>query len=278
MLKDKNILFKGAGDFASGAIRRLNLAGSRVVATELQKPLNVRREVSFSEAVWRGSIIIENAKAEFIEPEGIDAVLDRNNIAIIVNPECNILKERKFDILIDGIMAKENTGTKISDAPIVIALGPGFYSGKDCHAVIETLGGHDLGRVIYKGEAASNTKIPTLPEMYLHPYLSGDSDLYKKIVLRAPVSGIFKGYKKIGDIVHPGDLLGKIGRNDIRAEIKGVLRGLLHDGVTIKKGVKIGDIDPTCDIKRAFTISEKSNAIAGGVLEASLYLLRKNSN
>jgi len=282
MLEGKHIIFKGAGDFASGAIRRLNMAGARVVATELQKPLNVRREVSFSESVWRGSMTVEGVNAELADFGGIDAVLGRGNIAVIVDPVCSILKSRKFDILVDGIMAKRNTGTKITDAPIVLALGPGFCAGKDCHAIIETLAGHDLGRVIYEGEAAPDTGIPALPEAYLGPCTMSPSSagipvISKGVVLRAPADGVFKGKKKIGDIVEAGDVLGNVGGVELKADIKGVLRGLMHDGVTVKKELKLGDVDPTCDVKRAFTISEKSNAIAGGVLEACLHLSRKMS-
>jgi xanthine dehydrogenase accessory factor len=281
MLNGKDVLFKGAGDFASGAIRRLNLAGARVVATELEKPLNVRREVSFSEAVWRGSMTVEGVKAELSDFSGIDAVLSRGNVAIVIDPKCSILRSRKFDIVVDGIMAKRNTGTGISDAQVVIALGPGFYAGRDCHAVIETLAGHDLGRVIYEGEAAANTGIPGPPESYLGPCsMSADAGdgTGKGMVLRAPASGIFTGTKNIGQIVDKGDVLGNVDGIYLKAEIKGVLRGLIHDGVAVEKGLKLGDIDPSCEVKRAFTISEKSNAIAGGVLEACLHLSGKTGD
>jgi xanthine dehydrogenase accessory factor len=305
MVAGKNILVRSGGDFASGPIRKLNLAGARVVVTELSNPLNVRREVSFSEAVHREKMTVEGATAVLCEPEGIDEVLDSGNIALIVDPEGSILKTRKFDIVIDGIMAKKNTGTTIDDAPIVIGLGPGFCAGKDCHAVVETLAGHNLGRVIYSGEATPDTGMPAPPEYYLlvdqgiiTPASATPCDAFvppcsasvpspcsasvptpcssgvqpEDLVIRSPVSGIFDSTRKIGDIVEAGDILGTFGDVEVVSKAKGVVRGLIHPGTEVAQGVKIGDIDPTCIVERAFTISEKANAIGGGVLEACLYL------
>jgi xanthine dehydrogenase accessory factor len=277
MLKGKNVLVKGGGDFASGPIRRLSLAGARVVVTELPKPLNVRREVSFSEAVHRGEMTVEGVKAVLVEPEKVDEILDQGDVAVIVDPECSILEQREFDILVDGIIAKKNTGTSLEDAPVVIGLGPGFTAGKDCHAVVETLAGHDLGRVFYQGSAAADTGQPAPPEYYLladsgvlPPCCSGVRP--EDLVLRAPVDGRFEAKKSIGDVVEAGEVLGAFGEVDVVASARGVVRGLLHPGTEVAKGTKIGDIDPTCVVERAFTISEKANAIAGGVLEACLYL------
>lgn len=277
MILGRNVLFKGAGDFASGAIRRLNLAGAKVVATELEKPLNVRREVSFSEAVYRGSITVDGVKAILTDESGIDTVIDNSHVAVLIDPACGILKRSKFDILVDAIMAKRNTGTKITDAPIVIALGPGFIAGKDCHAVVETLAGHNLGRVIYKSAAANDTGQPATPEMYLGPCNISKVIPSDGLILRAPSNGVFIGKRQIGEIVQKGDLIGIVAGIEVKAGITGVLRGLIHNDVTVTKKMKIGDIDPSCETQRAFTISEKSNAIAGGVLEACLTLLRKRS-
>ncbi len=280
MLKGKSILVRGGGDFASGPIRRLNLAGARVVVTELPDPLNVRREVSFSEAVHRGDITVEGARAVFVDADGIDEVLDQGDIAVIIDPKAGILGKKDFDIVIDGIMAKKNLGTRITDAPIVVGLGPGFTAGEDCHAVVETLAGHDLGRVFYKGSAAVDTGQPAPPEYYL----LADQGLLapcsadvgpEDLVIRAPVDGTFESDTKIGEVVEAGTILGRFGDVNVATRAKGVVRGLIHPGTTVKKGVKIGDIDPTCLVKRAYTISEKANAIGGGVLEAALYLLNR---
>ena len=56
----------------------------------------------------------------------------------------------------------------------------------------------------------------------------------------------------------------------IKAEIDGVLRGLLPSGIAVRYGMKAGDVDPRCEESHCFTVSDKALAIGGGVLEAFL--------
>jgi xanthine dehydrogenase accessory factor len=275
MLEGRDILVKGAGDFISGAIRRLHLAGARVAATEREAPLTCRRMVAFSEAVFAGKHSVEGVTAVKCAKEEIDETLAAGKVPIVIDPDASILRERRFDVLVDGIMAKKNTGTSISDAPVVIALGPGFTAGVDCHAVVETLAGHDMGRVIYEGSAAADTGIPGPPEAYLAPCCGGTQIDFRDMVLRAPRAGAFKSKAKIGDLVEKGQVLGTVDGEPVAAKLSGVVRGLLHDGVEAAEGMKIGDVDASGEVRRAFTISEKGNAIAGGVLEACFVLLRR---
>jgi len=290
MIKNRLVLVKGAGDFASGSIRRLFLAGAKVVCTELLQPLSVRRMVAFSEAMYVAEHTVEGVTAIRVRSDEIDRCLSESKVPVLNDPETKILHQRKFDIVIDARMAKENLGTEITDAPIVIALGPGFKAGKECHAVVETLAGHNLGRVIYEGKAAKNTGTPTPPELYLTlesifletaccsgfvPCCEGFD--FGSLVLRAPADGVFTGEKRIGDLIKKGDVIGRVDDIQIKVKASGVIRGLIHDGVHIVKGLKIGDIDPTSEVNRAYEISEKANAVAGGVLEACLYLLNKKS-
>ena len=275
MLKNKLILVKGAGDFASGTIRRLHLAGARVVCTELQQPLTIRRKVAFSEAIYTGEHTVEGVTGINATPEEIDQHFNDNKVTILIDPETKILNDHKFDIVIDARMAKINLGTNISEAPIVIALGPGFMAGSDCHAVVETLAGHNLGRVIYNGKPAEDTGVPVPTDVQVTPCCAGFD--VNSLVLRAPGDGVFTSTKEIGDLVTDGDVLGKTGEQNLIATAGGVLRGLIHDGVQVTKGLKIGDIDPSGDISRVTLVSEKANAIAGGVLEACLFLLNKKT-
>ena len=291
MLKDKRVLVKGAGDFASASIRRLHLAGAKVVCTELAKPLTIRRRVAFSEAIYTGEHTVEDVTGVRATPEKVGQILSENKVPIVVDPETRILDAQQFEIVIDARMAKRNLGTNIDDAPIVIALGPGFEAGRDCHAVVETLAGRDLGRVIYKGKPAQDTGVPVPLEFgdsYAPPPAQGSAEPcstgfipccagfdMNSLILRAPGDGVFNGEKGIGDPVKNGDLIGKIGDIDLVATADGVIRGLIHDSVDVTKDLKIGDIDPSGDIGRVNRISEKANAIAGGVLEAVLYLLNK---
>lgn len=287
MLNNKLILVIGAGDFASGCIRRLHLAGAKVVCTELEQPLTIRRQVAFSEAIYSGEHTVEGVTGVRVTRDYIPQIFSKDMIPILVDPDTKILQQDEFDIVIDARMAKKNLGTKISDAPIVIGLGPGFEAGKDCHAVVETLAGHNLGRVIYEGKPAQNTgtPIPTdLEFLPCAPCCSGFENTacsvgfdVNTLVLRAPSAGEFKAEREIGEIVNIGDLIGMIEDSEVKATALGVLRGLIHDGVLVSKGLKIGDIDPSGDVARVNQISEKANAIGGGVLEASLYLLNRKS-
>ncbi|MFH1434601.1 MAG: hypothetical protein ABIJ56_02680 [Pseudomonadota bacterium] len=228
------ILFKGAGDFASGGIRRLHLAGCEVVCTELAKPLNVRRKVSFAEAVWEGETEVEGVRAARCDISEIDAVLEQGAVPVVVDPDLEILGKRDFDVFVDATMAKKNSGTRMGMAPVVVALGPGFRAGLDCHAVVETLAGHDMGRVIYDGEAAPDTGVPGPAELYLFRPGTGDVPDLKQgsaafdwnvAVLRAPCDGTFTGRCSIGDIVDKDQVVGEVDGEPVRAGLRGVVRG-----------------------------------------------------
>jgi xanthine dehydrogenase accessory factor len=259
---DDLILFKGAGEMASGAARRLRLAGFPIVMTELPEPLCVRRKVAFAESVYGGETSVEGIRAVHVrELSEISSVLDKGDIAVFVDPACNLLGELRPSIVIDARLAKKNLGTKSSDAKIVLGLGPGFIVGTDVHAVIETNRGHNLGRVYYSGSAEPDTGTPAP--------VCGITD---QRVLRAAITGTWKSDLPIGSKVQAGDLVGRVGDVGVLAEISGLLRGIAHDGIRVTAGIKIGDIDPREDPEHCFTISDKANAIAGGVMEAILTL------
>ena len=164
-------------------------------------------------------------------------------------------------MLVDAILAKKNLGTKITDAPVVIGVGPGFYAGRDCHAVVETMRGHYLGRVILDGEPIPNTNIPGLIGGY-----AGER------VLRAPADGIFRQKLEIGAMVQAGDIAGEVEGVPMRCTIAGVLRGILPDETPVFKGMKSGDVDPRCELAHCYCASDKAIAVGGGVLQACLQL------
>jgi xanthine dehydrogenase accessory factor len=61
-----------------------------------------------------------------------------------------------------------------------------------------------------------------------------------------------------------------VGDHQIRAPFTGLVRGLIYPGLCVTAGTKVADIDPRPETFRCWTISEKSLAIGGGVLEAIL--------
>jgi xanthine dehydrogenase accessory factor len=270
--RSTNVLFLGAGDFATGAIRRLHLAGFRVAATELARPLCVRRLVAFSEAVYEGEWTVEGVTARRVGEEEVEETLDAGLVALCVDPEARILQKGRFEVLVDGRVAKRNLGTRITDAPFVIGIGPGFTAGEDCHAAVETDASHDLGRVIWSGPTAKYRKEAGPPASYLLPFLKGGDAVWDwdRILLRAPCRGVFQELSRIGDKVEAGQTVGKVDGRPVRTQISGLLRGLLRDGTPVEEGLKLGDVDPVTHPHRARTISEKANAVGGGVLEACL--------
>jgi xanthine dehydrogenase accessory factor len=259
-MNDRLVLIRGAGDLASGVAARLHRSGFHVVMTELARPLMVRRGVCFGEAVYAGRTCVEGVCAA-LAPDVPTAreLLAQGVIPVLVDPAARSRASLAPRVLVDAIMAKRNTGTRRADAPLVIALGPGFVAGDDCHAVIETNRGHWLGRVIWQGAAQPDTGVPA--------EIGGRGDAR---VLRAPAAGILVGHAAIGDRLAAGDLIAAIGEDQVCAPFPGVLRGLLHPGLWVEPGLKIGDLDARAAVEHCFTISDKSLAVAGGVLEAIL--------
>lgn len=260
------ILIKGAGDIATGIAVRLKNAGMQVVMTEIAIPTTVRRSVAFSRAVYEGSAVVENITAKLVlDFAQIPAILQRDEIPVLIDPRCEVLKSIHFDAVVDSILAKKNLSTDPTQAPVVIGVGPGFSVPQDCHCVIETQRGHDLGRCIYQGYAAKNTGIP------------GEIGGYTvERLLRAPCDGIFHPILAIGDIVKAGQTVAMVDDQPVTAQINGIVRGLLQDNVPVKAGMKSGDIDPRGCYEHCFTVSDKARAVGGGVLEAILHLGLQN--
>jgi len=253
------ILIKGAGEMASACAWRLHRAHiQRICMTELAMPLCVRRRVAFCPALEEGSAAVEGVEAlAAASAAAIAAAWAQGKIAVVEAETWNGIAGIVPDVVVDAILAKRNTGTSIDDAPQVIALGPGFEAGRDCHAVIETDRGHDLGRIITRGAAAPNTGIPgTIAGMSVER------------VVRAPAAGVFHARRAIGDVVEAGDVLGDVEGTEVVAGVAGVVRGLIRDGTTVGADLKLGDVDSRANPEHCATISDKARAIAGSVLEA----------
>ncbi|NLJ46819.1 MAG: EF2563 family selenium-dependent molybdenum hydroxylase system protein [Treponema sp.] len=260
------VVVRGAGDLATGVILRLARSGFRVVALESPRPTAIRRTVAFSEAVYDGTVEVEGLRARRAEgPAEIRAALAEGLVPVAVDPEAALVPVLRPAALVDAILAKRNLGTRVGQAPAVIALGPGFEAGRDADAVVETARGHDLGRVILEGFAAPNTGLPG--------EVGGKS---AERVVRATAAGELIGLRSIGDKVRAGEPLLMIetpsGRITVPSPLDGVLRGLIRPGIPVSEGDKIADVDPRGRPEYCRTVSDKARAVAGGVLEALLYL------
>lgn len=258
------VLIKGAGDIASGVALRLYRSHIPVVMTEIAMPTTVRCTVAFSGAVTSGSAFVEGICAKLAtDAAAVNTLLMQGVIPVVIDPKATMRTVLKPDVVIDAILAKKNLGTGITDAPLVIALGPGFTAGVDCHAIVETKRGHTLGRVITHGSAIANTGIPG--EIAGH---SADR------IIRACADGVFTPLCAIGTLVKKGDAVARVGDAEIFAQLDGVVRGMLPAGVAVHRGMKSGDIDPRGNVASCETVSDKALAIGGGVLEALLHFQR----
>ena len=297
--KNLLIICRGAGDLATGIIHRLHRAGHRVIALETDYPAAIRRQVSFCEAVYDGSAVVEGVTARLVpaladaetdtetysgendtpaahivsekwDSSAIEAVLEAGEVPLLIDQKGESIALLKPDVVVDAIIAKKNLGTTIDMAPLVIGVGPGFTAGQDVHLVIESMRGHNLARIITDGMAQPNTGVP-----------GNIAGFTSERVIHAPAAGYIHDVRKIGDIVQKGDEIARIYPDKesydnalseyvpVNATITGIIRGLIRDGYYFRKGFKIADIDPReSEITNCFTISDKARSIAGSVLEA----------
>jgi xanthine dehydrogenase accessory factor len=270
------IVLRGGGDLASGVALRLHRAGFQLVILELEKPLAVRRTVSFSEAVYQGTQTVEGTTARLVSPDQLQVTLEANEIPVLIDPQAHILRNQfltspQSTIVVDARLLKaapEHLGVNI---PLHIGLGPGFSAGENCHAVIETRRGHTMGRVHWSGSAQAD---------------SGEPDGDRRRVLRASHDGVLASDVRIGDPLEEGQFIAEIQPNDgsenfsIFSPFPGILRGLIHPGIPITRGMKIGDVDRRNDRAMCVLVSDKALAVGGGVLEALLMFMKsvENSN
>ncbi|MDO4460482.1 MAG: selenium-dependent molybdenum cofactor biosynthesis protein YqeB [Clostridia bacterium] len=266
------IIVRGGGDLATGTIYKLKKCGFPVLVLEVENPSAIRRNVAFSEAVYQDEQTVEDMSCYLAHNiEEAETMLSEGKLTLLADPKAEAIEKLKPLAVVDAIIAKKNLGTHRGMAPITVALGPGFTAGVDVDAVIETKRGHNLGRVIWEGQAVPNTGIPGI--------IAGFG---KERVIHSPAKGILRNVRKITDTVTKGETIAVIetdeGEVNVEASLTGILRGLIRDGYPVTKGFKIADIDPRAEeYNNCFTISDKARCIAGGVLEAVLQLKKEKN-
>lgn len=270
------VLIRGAGDLATGVIQALCRSGFPLIVCETEKPSSIRRTVSLSEAVYDGVAAVEDCRARLCRQQAeIEEARAGGWIPLIIDPELSRITELRPTAVIDATLAKRNLGMSPALAPVTIALGPGFSAGEDCDLVIESMRGHNLGRILFRGSALPNTGVPGL---------IGGHD--RNRVIHAPCSGRIRHLHAIGDRVLKGEEIALIltpeGKESdaapVRSALNGILRGLIREGYDVHKGLKIADVDPRIEeISSCHTISDKARCLGGSVLEALLLLLRQKN-
>jgi xanthine dehydrogenase accessory factor len=254
------VLIRGGGDLATGVALRLIRSGLRVVVTEIAQPLAVRRTVAFAEAVYAGETTVEGMTAHLI-PDPTDSfsilmVLGKQQVPVLVDPDCSAAKALHAAVIVDARMTKHAPEAIGYSPTLYIGLGPGFEAGVNCQAVIETRRSHMLGRVYWRGGPAPDTGQP-------------EGDLQR--ILRAPVDGEFIALNEIGKHVETGHVVAEVAGQLVTAPFPGILRGMLHPGLMVTQGLKIGDIDRRDDPLVCQFVSDKALSVGGGVLEAILH-------
>lgn len=269
------VLVRGAGDLATGVIVRLYCCGFRVVVTECVNPSAIRRRAALCEAVWQGQATVEGVTCRRASDVTEAArVSQAGEVPLLVDECADCVSVLHPAAVVDAILAKRNLGTSRDMAPITVGLGPGFTAGEDVDAVVETMRGHHLGRVIWQGAAIPNTGVPGVIAGYA-----------AERVIHAPAAGemVFVPDENgqtidIGALVHKGQVIARVGGVPVLATIDGVLRGLIREGYPVTDGLKIADIDPRPEqVAYCDTVSDKARAIGGGVVEALLYLARERN-
>jgi xanthine dehydrogenase accessory factor len=256
-LREK-VLIKGAGEQASATAHRLFRAGYRVLMTELARPTAIRRTVAFCSAVYEGAIEIEGVRGVLGRIEDVEArpASGWPDIPVCVDPGGRLVRRWRPDVIVDARILKMNLDDALDDAPLVIGLGPGLVAGRDVHYVIETMRGHDLGRIVAEGSTSHDTGQP------------GDIGGFTgERLLRSPADGVFTSARRIGDRLAAGDVVAHVGEAELRSAIAGVLRGLLWPGLEVTAGFKVADVDPRGDPALCLTLSDKARTISGSVLE-----------
>ena len=254
MAADHLCLLRGGGDLATGVAWRLTRAGFPVVVCELDNPLTVRCTVALSTAIHDGRVSVEGmvGRRARTADEAVHIAFS-GDVGVVVAPD---LPDISAQVVVDARLAKRNINTSLTDAPLVVALGPGFRAGMDCHAVVETMRGPRLGRLMWEGEAEADTGTPGL--------VGGRGS---ERVLRAPAAGEITWTRAIGDVVEAGELLGEVDGSALTAPFDGIVRGLIKPGQVVPVGLKVGDVDPRIDA-RVDEISDKALAIGGAAVEA----------
>jgi len=259
-LSEITVVIRGAGEMASAVAHRLARCRLRVCMTEIPRPLAIRRRVCFSEAVFDGTATVEGVTARLAHAaDRFEECWKRGDIPLLIDPDGEIIDRLQPDVVVDGVMAKRNLGTRLSHAPLVIGLGPGFEAGVDVHVVIETNRGHSLGTIIASGSAEPDTGKPG-------NILGYESER----VFKAPHAGAFTAVKQIGDPIEQGETIGFVDSTPVRSQLKGILRGIMRGGTSVAEGTKLADLDPRSRPDYCTTISDKARTISGAVLEAIL--------
>jgi len=254
------VIIRGGNDIASAVAHRLFSAGYPVVILEAPQPLTLRRGMAYASAVYEGRVALDGVTAEHAKTveRALEVLTSHSAIPVVSGSAEEILSALRPRVIVDSRLRKKDRSTsRLTDAPLVIGLGPGFTAGVEAHLVIETNRGPNLGRIIKEGEADPYTGEPI--EIAGH-----GKDRY----LYASGPGIFRTPLDLGSHVEAGQVVGDVEGGRLIAKVSGIIRGIVKDGLRVQAGTKLVDIDPRGDPTYLSELSKKAWIIADAVLTA----------
>jgi xanthine dehydrogenase accessory factor len=258
------VLVRGGGEVGSAVAHLLFRCHFRVCIAEIASPLSIHRGCSFSDAIFDTSKMVENITAERAQPnlEGVYRVWRNGKLPVVADEELFVKPLLKPDVLVNAMMLKRKANTTMTDASLVIGIGPGFTAGEDVHLVVEPHPGMYLGRVLIEG-SAEDDPVPA----------TGTDNPGGQGLILAEDAGVFTTQKNIGDTVLAGDEIGRLNDLSVTSPISGIIRGILRDQMKVLSHNRLADIDPKSDKTACFSIRDNMRSVAGGVLEAIMLSL-----
>jgi xanthine dehydrogenase accessory factor len=253
------VLVLGCGDVGSAVAHRLFSLGVHVVLCDLARPAHARRGMAYTDALYAGSATVEGVTARHVD--GVPGILacwrEGGAIPVVAMPDRELLEALPVDVVVEATMRRNRVPPDLRAlAPLTVGLGPGFAVHVNCHVAIETQWGERMGAVLREGATAPLGGGPKA--------LDG---VTRERFVTAPVTGLWRSDAVIGEPVQASQVLGLLGDQPIRAPIDGILRGVTHDGVQVRAGQKIVEVDPR-GAPEVFGLGERPVAIARGVAAA----------
>lgn len=254
------VIVRGGGELGTAAAHRLHRAGYPVLILEKSRPSALRRELSFSDAVYDGEKTVERVTC--VCAENLKTALSltaAGRVTMLVDPTGRYVRKFPSHVLVNSLDGREDESRRQLPADFRIGLGAGYCAREDVNCVVETIRGYSLGRIIYNGRCRIRQ--------------TTEDAIADGGFLRAPTDGMFKSPHTISHIFRAGDTVAEVfddwGQTvPIVTPVGGVLRGIIHDNYRVSSGMAVAEIDPRTEPSHCSLISDKARCISGSVLEA----------
>ena len=253
------VLIRGSGDVGSAVAHVLLRNGHDVVVHDVALPAAPRRGMAFADAIFDGCCELAGVRGRRVDAiDELTAGAAPDELLLTTGPLDDVLAALQPDVLVDARMRKrEQPEPQRGRAPLTIGLGPNFVAGETTDLAIETQWGEHLGAVVEEGPTRRLGGEPRAFEGH-----GRDRFVY------APAAGVMRTQARIAQRVNAGETVAAIGDEPLLAPLTGILRGLVHDGVPVRQGAKVLEVDPRGDPAKVSGIGERPRRIAEGVLAA----------